>query len=86
MIAQSPLVEARPGMIQMTPGVKMASKEGSGDTLGQQYVSPEEAIMKRGADVIIVGRGITSDLDPAEAARRYQQQGWQAYQDGISQI
>jgi len=66
--------------VHMMPGVKMA---GGGDTLGQQYLTPEKAI-ERGADIIIVGRGITSNEDPVEAAKRYRDAGFEAYSSRIS--
>src|SRR3990167_5593708 len=50
-----------PHWINFTPGVKIGDGE---DALGQQYVSPEEAICDRGSDVIIVGRGILTAKDP----------------------
>ncbi|XP_060079952.1 uridine 5'-monophosphate synthase-like [Ylistrum balloti] len=63
-------------LIHMTPGVKIQM---GGDSLGQQYVTPEMAVIERGADVIIVGRGITAASNPAEATRQYKQAGYQAY-------
>jgi orotidine 5'-phosphate decarboxylase subfamily 1 len=63
-------------MLVMTPGVNIAEK---GDTLGQQYQTPEEAIAA-GSDVIIVGRGVYRAPDPAAAAAAYQQAGWKAYE------
>ena len=62
--------------IKATPGVHM---ELSGDSLGQQYNTPEVAI-ENGADFIIVGRGIYHAKDRKEASRRYQQAGWETYQ------
>jgi orotidine-5'-phosphate decarboxylase len=50
-----------------------------GDTLGQQYQTPEEAVT-RGSDVIIVGRGIYGEADPLEAAKLYKKDGWIAYE------
>ena len=63
----------------MTPGVSLVSK---GDTLGQNYVSIENAIEEKGADVIIVGRGITSCSDEngmREMAKKYQTLAWDVY-------
>ena len=51
-----------------------------GDNLGQQYVSPEDAIRLRGADIIIVGRGISKADDPAAAAKLYQDIGYNSYE------
>lgn len=64
-----------PALIHFTPGVHLAS---SGDHLGQQYISPTQAIA-RGTDVVIVGRGIYGDADPLQAAKRYRDISWQAY-------
>ena len=62
--------------INLTPGVKL---ETGTDTLGQQYVTPEKAILEHGTDIIIVGRGIISANDSLAEARTYRQRGWKAY-------
>lgn len=58
-----------------TTGISMSSK---GDALGQQYQTPARA-MERGADFLIVGRGIYSGPDSVASARAYQEAGWAAY-------
>ena len=63
-------------MIQLTPGVHLSQ---DGDFTDQRYVSPTAAVLERGADVIIVGRGITGAEDPAVEAERYREAGWNAY-------
>lgn len=62
--------------INLTPGVKL---ETGTDTLGQQYVTPEKAILEHGTDIIIVGRGIIAATDSLAEARTYRQRGWDAY-------
>ena len=74
-VGQSRLSD-RADTIQFTPGVNLSS---SGDSLGQKYVSPEQAVIDRGADVVIVGRGITAANDVVEAAERYRLAAWNAY-------
>jgi uridine monophosphate synthetase len=74
-ITQRALSES-PHWINLTPGVKLETKM---DDLGQQYVTPEKAIIERGTDIIIVGRGILKASNPLEEARHYRQRGWQAY-------
>lgn len=65
-----------PHWINFTPGVKL--QKGS-DSLGQQYVTPENAILEQGADVIIVGRGIIQAKDPVTVAKEYRDRAWKCY-------
>jgi orotidine-5'-phosphate decarboxylase len=67
--------------VVFTTGVNLSSK---GDTLGQQYQTPQSAI-GRGADFIIAGRGIYAAADPVEAVKRYQKEGWEAYSNRIEE-
>lgn len=73
-------VSSDPTHIHFTPGVHLNSK---GDSLGQQYVSPEEAILERGADLIIVGRGILNASDRLEATIMYKQRAFSSYCDRV---
>ena len=65
-----------PDQLLLMPGVNLNT---SGDGLGQQYLSVEDAI-QGGADAIIVGRGIVTSKDPQAAAIRYREVAWQAFE------
>ncbi|CAN0248394.1 unnamed protein product [Lampetra planeri] len=65
-----------PSLLHVTPGVKL---QPGGDDLGQQYLTPEEVVGRRGCDVMVVGRGVLEATDVTAAARLYQQAGWDAY-------
>lgn len=75
-------ISSDPDWIYMSPGINMGS---TGDALGQQYNTPEKAILENGTDIIIVGRGIIEAADPLSEAKRYRQHGWDAYQKRLSQ-
>ena len=75
VVAQSRLDDSDPDMLHFTPGVQMSQ---TSDHLGQQYNTPEVAIIERGADIIIVGRGILEDDDPLAKSKKYRQDGWNA--------
>jgi orotidine-5'-phosphate decarboxylase len=62
-----------------TTGVNLST---GGDSLGQRYQTPASAV-GRGADFIIVGRGIYAAADPIEAVKLYQKEGWEAYLERI---
>jgi uridine monophosphate synthetase len=64
-------VSADPAHLHFTPGVQLST---GSDGLGQQYDTPASAVA-RGADVIIVGRGIYAAQDPAAAARELRRLG-----------
>ena len=78
-IGQTRMISNDPNFIQMTPGVSLVS---TGDNLGQNYVTVERAIEERGADIIIVGRGITSCADEKtmiEMAKKYKKLAWETF-------
>ncbi|TRY61870.1 hypothetical protein TCAL_06262 [Tigriopus californicus] len=64
------------GILQFTPGVNLSTSK---DNLSQRYVSPEQAILERGADIIIVGRGLTQSPNVEQTAKDYQSKAWEAY-------
>jgi len=74
-IAQKKL-SSDPKWIYMTPGVQLATGK---DSLGQQYITPQKALIDNGSDIIIVGRGILQAQDPLAEAKKYRQAGWDAY-------
>lgn len=71
----------------ITPGVGLESR---GDSMGQQYRTPDEVIREAGCDVIIVGRGIygkSNDVDVQAAqaqAEKYRRAGWEAYEKRLT--
>ena len=76
-ISQSKIA-SDPNLLHMTPGVNISK---SNDPIDQQYVSPEEAVLQKGADIIIVGSGIIEADDPVESAILYQKRAYQALID-----
>jgi orotidine-5'-phosphate decarboxylase len=70
-------IDQSPGTLHMVPGVRFAKE---GDSLGQRYTSPKDAIAK-GADIIIVGRGITEASNPLQEAQLYRDAAWKAYEN-----
>lgn len=79
LAAQTP-----PEFLILAPGVKL---QGEGDTLGQQYNTPE-SVVAAGADVIIVGRDIYQSAKPLAKAKQYREAGWNAFQErlGLSKV
>ncbi|XP_036150505.1 uridine 5'-monophosphate synthase-like [Monomorium pharaonis] len=82
LVCQSNLT-AQPGLVQLTPGVKLSK---SGDSLDQQYNDPR-SIINAGADLAVVGRGITeSPHGYLKAILEYKRQLWNAYEERINII
>jgi orotidine-5'-phosphate decarboxylase len=52
----------------------------TGDQLGQQYVTPRQAIDGR-ADILIVGRAILDSINRVKTAEEYQQEGYRVYEE-----
>lgn len=81
--------------VNFTPGVNFPpdcaqcfeaedQKAGSrGDGLGQRWRSPREVVLKEGADVIIVGRGVLNARNRGKEAERYRRAAWEAYEERI---
>lgn len=76
IVCQKPLFVDTAGFIQLTPGVQLDAAK---DNLGQQYNSPEYVVKEKGADIAVVGRGITKAANVAAAAEKYKQLLWDAY-------
>lgn len=80
IVCQNLGVVTNPGLIQLTPGVQL---DQTNDELSQQYNSPETVVRDRGADIAVVGRGITNATNAAATAKEYRDQLWAAYCDRI---
>jgi uridine monophosphate synthetase len=81
IVCQSPLFRDEPGLIQLTPGCHL---ESVGDTLAQQYSSPENVVLTKGGDIAVVGRGITKAADRSAEAKKYKDLLWAAYEKRIN--
>lgn len=74
-VCQSQLTTS-PHLFNVVSGVKI---EAGRDDLGQRYLTPADAVIKRGADIVVVGRGIWNAEDPAKAAKQYQAVAYEAH-------
>ena len=61
--------------LYLTPGV---NRNASNDSYDQKYKTPEKAI-RDGADIIIVGRGITMSNNIKKECQMYKELAWQEY-------
>ncbi|XP_011497810.1 PREDICTED: uridine 5'-monophosphate synthase [Ceratosolen solmsi marchali] len=68
-----------PGLIQLTPGVKLTE---SNDNFGQQYNLPQY-VVNSGADLVVVGRGITQAKDKLASVLQYKKILWETYENRI---
>lgn len=82
LVSQSDLL-AQPGLLQLTPGVKLSK---SADTLDQQYNNPQ-SVINAGADLAVVGRGITEAPSTSwlTVTLEYKKQLWEAYKKRINE-
>lgn len=81
--------------VHLTPGCKLpppgeeidetATGQIAGDGMGQQYNTPARLIGICGADIVIVGRGIITAVDPPSEAERYRRKAWKAYLARVQQ-
>ena len=78
--------DASDSFLNFTPGVSLppeGEEDGvGGDGLGQRWRTPGE-VVGRGADVIIVGRGILGARDRGREAERYRREAWGAYEGRV---
>ncbi|KAL4709929.1 hypothetical protein ACJJTC_003892 [Scirpophaga incertulas] len=70
-----------PGLIQLTPGVQL---ESSKDNFGQIYNTPEKVMLEKGADVVVVGRGIIAAKSPETEVIKYKEALWKNYMKRVS--
>lgn len=80
VVCQDKTVIRDPGLLQLTPGCKIDT---TSDGLGQQYSTPAYVVGEKGADIVVVGRGIFNAKDIGSAAKLYRDQLWSAYNDRI---
>ena len=79
-IAQQRHLDDSQDRLYLSPGVHL---DLSGDSLDQQYRTPQKAILEQGVDFIIVGRGIIKVNDPESTALAYKCAAWGAVQKRI---
>eukprot|EP00761_Pharyngomonas_kirbyi_P001475 gb/GECH01001479.1/.p1 GENE.gb/GECH01001479.1/~~gb/GECH01001479.1/.p1 ORF type:complete len:481 (+),score=119.62 gb/GECH01001479.1/:1-1443(+) len=82
LIAQRHLAPDVPGLLTLTPGVKLQQGQGS---LGQKYNTPDTLIKGQGTDIIIVGRGVCQAEDPYAEASKYRDHAWSAFEHRIAE-
>ncbi|XP_058791404.1 uridine 5'-monophosphate synthase [Phymastichus coffea] len=70
-----------PGLIQLTPGVQLTK---STDGLGQQYNLPQD-VVNSGADLVVVGRGVTQSENKLKSILEYKKVLWEAYENRVKQ-
>ncbi|KIH91410.1 uridine monophosphate synthetase [Sporothrix brasiliensis 5110] len=84
-------VHLTPGCKLPPPGEEFEEKTDAngrvlpGDGMGQQYNTPARLIGVCGADIVIVGRGIITAVDPPSEAERYRRKAWKAYLARVQQ-
>lgn len=71
-------VSSNPKFLHLTPGVNLKD---SNDKFDQNYTSPSKAIQVKGADIIIVGRGISKSNDPKNESKIYKEEAHRAYKE-----
>lgn len=76
IVCQNKEVIKNAGLLQLTPGCKIDTAT---DGLGQQYDTPEYVIKEKGADIVVVGRGILAAKDVQSTAKLYRDRLWAAY-------
>lgn len=81
VVCQTRELLTSPGLVQLTPGVRLSA---TGDGLGQQYVDPRAAVIDKGADLVVVGRGVLEAPDRAAEANKYRQILWDAYLERVA--
>lgn len=84
IVCQTSGTVENPGLLQLTPGVSLDCQNDG--HLGQQYNSPEDIVLFQGADIAVVGRGITQATDPVQAAQEYRAKLWAAYEKRVGSV
>jgi uridine monophosphate synthetase len=79
-IARKRLIDT-PDFLYLTPGVHLTNFS---DQFDQQYLTPREAIVQNGSDIIIVGRGLYESENTRDVAEQYRSAGWSAYLERIN--
>ena len=66
--------------LYLTPGISLNKKT---DNMDQTFSTPDEAILQKNCDIIIVGRGIYDSSNPEEEAETYKLLAWNAYKHKV---
>ena len=77
-------ISENPAFIHITPGIQFNENSDMKDNLGQQYTTPEMAILENKCDVIVVGRGILKSENQVNTALKYKNAAWEAYLKRLS--